>query len=354
MTSEKANRWKILDGLLQTGSWTTAELVKKVNYELGDCQMGNVTLRVIQKDLKEMKEKGAPIKMDGRHRTYTKDYSFFSDEISQKERKLICEVLKTLGQFKGLESFEWIQNYLIGLRDDDSAPILSFSSASYLEGTNLLPRLFDVISNKQVIEVAYKPFDRKLVKHVIHPYLLKEYNGRWFLIGAIDADDFIVNFAIDRIKDFRIMDKIVYRPYPKGNINDRYNDLVGITMRQDARMEHVIIWADDLTYNYIRTKHLCRLQYDITGREEENLRASHRNLSDGHFVDLYTLVSLTDGSAEDRSRNYELVRTLTSYGAGLVVLSPYYLQKQIQSRVYALGEMYQKIRTCDTYCDNRQ
>lgn len=72
MTSEKANRWKILDGLLQTGSWTTAELVKKVNYELGDCQMGNVTLRVIQKDLKEMKEKGAPIKMDGRHRTYTK------------------------------------------------------------------------------------------------------------------------------------------------------------------------------------------------------------------------------------------------------------------------------------------
>lgn len=126
-----------------------------------------------------------------------------------------------------------------------------------------------------------------------------------FSSGAIDADDFIVNFAIDRIKDFRIMDKIVYRPYPKGNINDRYNDLVGITMRQDARMEHVIIWADDLTYNYIRTKHLCRLQYDITGREEENLRASHRNLSDGHFVDLYTLVSPTDGSAEDRSRNYE-------------------------------------------------
>lgn len=346
MDIPKRERLKIIDQNLQKGSWTTAQLHCMVNRELNERNLPDVTLRVIQKDLKEMKERhGAPINFDGRFRYYTKDYTLFPDIMSEKEHELISEVLMTLGQFDGLKDFEWIQNYMIGLDSERRHPILCFSSTDLVKGTNRLPSLFEVISNKQVIEVTYRPNFGKAKEYIIHPYLLKEYNGRWYLIGGIDKDNFIIHFAIDRIKDFRIMDKISYCDYPNGDINDRYKDLIGITLRKDAKMEHILIWVDDITFNYVDSKHITRFQTNIVGAEERKLRNMYPQLEGGHFIDLYTYVSELTGTPDDKFKNYELVRELSSYAGGLLVLSPEYLQKQIFEKISDHNDKYLKIRT---------
>lgn len=346
MDIPKKERLEILDQLLQKGSYTTSQLHDLVNKELDELDRPKVILRVIQKDLKEMKERyHAPINFKGRFRYYTDDFTLFPENMSEKEHELISEVLRTLGQFDGLKDFEWIQKYMIGLDAGERKPILSFTSTAELKGTKWLPRLFDVISNKQVINVSYRPFGGKTNEYIIHPYLLKEYNGRWYLIGAIDKDDFIINFAIDRIKDYRIMDKIVYREYSNGDINDRFNDLVGITLRKESKMEHIIIWVDDVTFNYVNTKHITRFQTNIVGTEESKLRDQYPQLAGGHFIDLYTYVCELNGEKDDRFKNYELVRELSSYAGGLLVLSPKYLQNQIFDKISAHKERYSKIRT---------
>ncbi len=346
MDLPKKERLEILDQLLQKGRRTTIQLHEIVNRELGKLDRPQVTLRVIQKDLKEMKERyNAPINFDGRFRYYTEDFTLFPENMSEKEHELISEVLRTLGQFDGLKDFEWIQKYMIGLNAEERKPILCFTSTAELKGTKWLPCLFEVISNKQVINVSYRPFDGKTNEYIIHPYLLKEYNGRWYLIGAIDSDNFIINFAIDRIKDYRIMDKIIYRDYAEGDINDRYKDVIGITLRKDAQMEHIIIWVDDTTFNYVNTKHITRFQTNIVGTEEKKLRAQYPQLAGGHFIDLYTYVCELNCEKDDEFKNFELVRELSSFAGGLLVLSPKYLQNQIFEKISAHQERYSRIRT---------
>ena len=346
MDIPKKERLEILDQLLQKGSHSTSQLHKITNIELNDRGLTKVSLRVIQKDLKEMKEKyHAPVNFDGKFRYYTEDFTLFPENMSDKERELISEVLRTLGQFDGLKDFEWIQNYMIGLDAEERKPILSFTSTAELKGTKWLPRLLDVISNKQVINVSYRPFNGKTKEYVLHPYLLKEYNGRWYLIGAIDSDNFIINFAIDRIKDFRIMDKMLYRDYTNGDINERFNDLIGVTLHKDSKMEHIIIWVDDITFNYVDTKHITRFQTTIKGMEERNLRNLYPQLEGGHFIDLYTYVCELTGTPDDKFKNYELVRELSSFAGGLLVLSPKYLQNQIFEKISSFKERYSKIRT---------
>ena len=346
MNIPKRERFEMLDQLLQKGSHTTSQLHQLVNKELEEVGMEKVTLRAIQKDLKEMAEiYKAPINFNGRFRYYTEDYTLFPENMSEKERELIAEVLRTLGLFDGLKDFEWIQKYMIGLDADRRPPILSFSSTAELKGTQWLPRLFDVILNRQVIKLSYKPFSGKIKEHVLHPYLLKEYNNRWFLIGAIDSNDFIITFAIDRIKDFRIMDKISYRDYADGDINDRFTDLIGVTLRKEAIMEHVIIWVDDVTFNYVNTKHITRFQTNITGQKEKDLRAMYPQLEGGRFIDIYTYVCELNGGPDDKYKNYELVRELSSYAGGLLVLTPKYLQNQIFEKIAVHKERYSLIRT---------
>ena len=347
MDIPKKERLEILDQLLQKGSRVTSQLHKLTNSELNKRGLPNVTLRVIQKDLKEMKERyHAPINFDGRFRYYTEDFTLFPENMSDKERELISEVLRTLGQFDGLKDFEWIQNYMIGLDAEERKPILSFTSAAELKGTNWLPRLFEVISNKQVIKISYRPFGENTNEHILHPYLLKEYNGRWYLIGAIDSDNFIAHFAVDRIKDYSIMDRKVYREYTKGDINERFTDLIGVTLHKDSHMEHITIWVDDTTFNYVDTKHITRFQTTIKGIEEEKLKTQFPQLEGGHFIDLYTHVcKLTDNKNENRFRNYELVRELSSFAGGLLVLSPKYLQNQIFEKISDFKERYSEIRT---------
>lgn len=345
MDIPKRERIEIIDQLLQKGHWTTKQLHELVNKELNAQNRTKVILRVIQKDLREMKDVyHAPINFNGRFRYYTEDFTLFPDKMSEKEHELISEVLRILGQFDGLKNFEWIQNYMIGLDAEERKPILSFTSTAVLKGTKWLPLLFDVISNKQVINVSYRPFNGKTKEYLLHPYLLKEYNGRWYLIGAIDSDKFLINFSIDRIKDFRIMDKIPYEEYSNGDINDRFTDLIGVTLRKDAKMEHILIWADDVTFNYVNTKHITRFQTNIKGLEEKKLRNQYPQLEGGRFIDLYTYISEVTENDEDRNKNYELVRELSSFSGGLLVLSPKYLQNQIFDKISSHKERYLKIR----------
>ena len=67
--------------------------------------------------------------------------------------------------------------------------VLSASLDRMLTNIDLLPRLYEAITNKQVLSIVYKPYDEEERTLTFHPHYLKEFNGRWHLLGHAEVVD---------------------------------------------------------------------------------------------------------------------------------------------------------------------
>ena len=188
-------RYMFLDQMLSDRyhKYTCEDLLKKVNEKLefaGYPTIGGEKSdyeryvrsgkRVIQLDIQALQD--APFNMvidssqrlDGApvYRYADQTQSLFSKQLSDDEKRLLQEVLNTLGQFSGLDSFEWLNDLQEKLNDSRSfgrssfdreetvsRRIISFSTNDYLQGKAFLGTLFSMIANKIVVDVDYAPFD---------------------------------------------------------------------------------------------------------------------------------------------------------------------------------------------------
>jgi predicted DNA-binding transcriptional regulator YafY len=254
--------------------------------------------------------------------------------MSREERSLLREVLSTLGQFGGIENFKWLDDFKIGLGLEDRRPIISFSNNPYyMSDPTLLGTLFDNISNEVVIRLSYHTFTDPTVRSIdFHPYLLRQYNDRWFLIGAADSDMAILNFALDRIDKVEPLPEKKYVECPD-DLNDRFDDIVGVTLYKDRPLDHILFWVSDASKDYVATKAIHGSQVRLKGEAEQNLRSQYPNLEGGAFFTI------------DCIRNYELIRELWSYGKELLVLSSNgNIQDEIFKRICEMREEYSKLR----------
>lgn len=334
-------RYKHLDTLLSDRHhyYDINDLTEKVNQLLQDEGFQTVTRRCIEKDLVYLSERPfcAPIKRfkhNGKNCVAYKNPSFsiFIQEMSREERHLLRELLNTLGQFDGLDNFEWLDKFKSGL-GNTRRQIISFSNNPYLKNSNLLGTLFDLISNEVVIRLSYHTFaDPTVCSIAFHPYLLKQYNDRWFLLGAADDDGKILTFALDRIDNVTPLPEKKYAPCPD-NLSDRFEDIVGVTLYEDRPIEHIVFWASDASKDYIMTKPIHESQTSIKGEEESNLHEKYSQLEGGAFFSI------------DCIPNYELTRELCSFGKDLIVLEPSSIRDEVFNRISVMVEEYLRVRT---------
>jgi len=335
-------RYKHLDTLLSDRHhyYDINDLTEKVNDMLYDDGFKTVTRRCIEKDLVYLTEApfNAPIKRfkwNGKNCVAYKSASFsiFKQEMSREERNLLREVLNTIGQFDGLDNFEWLDKFKSGLGNTRRRQIISFSNNPYLKNSNLLGTLFDLISNEVVIRLSYHTFaDPTVCSIAFHPYLLKQYNDRWFLLGAADDDGKILTFALDRIDKAEPLPEKKYVPCLE-DLSERFEDIVGVTLYEDRPIEHIVFWASDASKDYIMTKPIHESQTSIKGETENNLHEKHPQFEGGAFFSI------------DCIPNYELIRELCSFGKDLIVLEPSSIQNQVFNRISMMVEDYLKVRT---------
>ena len=337
-------RYKYLDKLLSDRHhyYDINDLTEKVNDMMEREELGmSVVRRTIEKDLLalQLAPFSAPIeslKKNGKniYRYSNSSFSLFSHELSREERNLLREVLSTIGQFDGLDNFQWLEDFKIGLGLEERRQIISFSNNPYLKNSNLLGTLFDNISNEVVVRLSYHTFSDETVRSIdFHPYLLKQYNDRWFLLGAADSDGKILTFALDRIDKVEPLPERKYIPYPD-DLAERFDDIVGVTYYEDRPIEHIMFWVSDSSKNYIDTKPLHGSQKPLRGEAETQLRQEYPQLESGAF---YTI---------DCIKNYELIRLLCSYGKDLIVLrSNGTILDDIHQRINEMNEKYSELRT---------
>lgn len=342
VTKNALIRYYHLDKLLSDSHhyYDRKDLTEKVNDLLAFDGFKTVEKRTIEKDIVNMQDApfNAPIKefkWNGKNCvTYSKrSFSIFKEELSDEEENLLREVLSTIGQFDGLDNFKWLDDFKIGLGLKERRQIISFSNNPYLQNSNLLGTLFDMISNEVVIRLYYHTFSNKTTRSIdYHPYLLKQYNDRWFLFGAIDGDRTILTFAIDRIDKVEPLPERKYVECPE-NLSDRFEDIVGVTFYKNRPIEHILFGCSDFATNYVSTKPLHGSQIQYKREDETRLRETYPVLENGSFFSI------------DCMENPELIRLLSSYGSDLVVLEPTKIQNVIIERIYNTIERYNQIRT---------
>ena len=131
-------RYRIIDRLLADPNrdYTTKQIIEQVNWS---CP--NVSPRMVQKDIKALEDEFGKklVRNAGRRGTVRyEDQStpLFYQELTADEEEVLREVLRSLGQFDGLDNFTWLE--LLKKKLDVGAsvgqqPLISFSKNDGLQ-----------------------------------------------------------------------------------------------------------------------------------------------------------------------------------------------------------------------------
>ena len=342
-------RYYILDKLLANRyhHYSTEDLLRLVNEELEEMNQEPVSRRTIELDLHYLEWEGPFVaeiehyQVDdvsprtnktikkSCHRYADPSFSIFTQKLTDDEKHLLGEAFTLLGQFDGLPNLEGLERLRKSLDVKTSRQIISFTKNPLVK-SNLLGELFTAISQQIVVELNYHTFAEpdNVKQVVVHPYLLKEYNRRWYLFGAAENSGKLLNFSLDRI------DKLVPLPAHQyvtcdEELSERFEDIIGVTLYDDRPLQTVVFWVSDFSKDFVATKPLHESQKNL--HNEEELRKQYPMLEGGAFFSI------------DCIENYELIRELCSFGKDLLVLSPDEIQQKVRDRVASQFQAYQTL-----------
>ena len=349
-------RYKILDELLSSRyhNYSLDDLTEEVSNRLADMypDTNGVVRRTIEKDIFYLEYEGpflvdierysVPSYNTEKQKSYMKQclryaqpsFSIFKKNMSDDEKYLLSEALSLLGQFDGLPNLDALEGLRLGLgiRKPENK-IISFTK-NPLENSTILGELFTSISQNQVICLSYHKFmDCDNIQTInIYPYLLKEYNRRWFLIGAAEDGGKILCYSLDRIDKVEPLPSHKYLEY-EGNINELFDDIIGVTLYENAPIYNIFIWVSDFSKDYVETKPLHDSQRSLPIDTENKYRLQYPILKGGKFYRI------------DCKLNYELIRELTSFGKELLVIEPTEVQNAVWEKIHSMNNLYQELRT---------
>ena len=321
-------RYKILDNCFRnTGKRyfmkDLQEECEKVLVEI-DNESDGISIRQIYEDIKFMESaEGCNISLlrlkDGKkvyYRYEDPSYSIYNMPLNEVELFRLEKALELLTKITGIQQFEWVHDLMLKLNQGFSlsandAPIVEFDDNRDLKRRELFTQFYDAILYKKVLEIEYKPFDFKSPsKYIIHPYYLKEFNNRWYLLGLnaeIDKSDW--NIAIDRVIDIKVLDHQVYIENKTIDWPHHFDDIVGVTFPYDRTVEDIELYFFGKTIHYVLTKPLHHSQKGT-------------KVVDDILIVRFKLII-----------NYEFESLILSFGENVKVIKPDSLRTAIEKRL---------------------
>lgn len=261
---------------------------------------------------------------DGRkvyYRYSGKSFSIGNKGINPSEAEQLKETLSILSRFKGLPQFEWIEEIQVRLQDTfnlkgATQKVVSFEENPYLQGLNFFNDLFTAIQNKQSLKISYKGYRQDHISEIIfHPWYLKQYNNRWFVLGLNDSFQSLSTLALDRIS----LIKEYGEEYKNNTIIDfeeYFEDVVGVTVDLKDPTEKIIIKISNETWPYIKSK-------PIHGSQKVKNRTSEH-------VEIQLDVQV----------NHELCALLFSYMDAVEIIEPAALREKFKTISESIFQKY--------------
>ena len=141
-----------------------------------------------------------------------------------------------------------------------------------------LPAVLEAIRNSNRIIFAYAGFNRSRAEHDIrfHPYFLKRYKQRWYMIGYREKSADIRTYALDRVKELSILDESFEKPEDL-ELADLFGNIIGVTTSQ-APVRTVKLQTTPRQAKYFRALPLHPSQQE-TIHDEYSIFTYHLNLN---------------------------------------------------------------------------
>lgn len=160
-----------------------------------------------------------------------------------------------------------------------------------------LPAVLDAIRTSGKISFTYAGFNRSRAEHDIkfHPYFLKRYKQRWYMIGLREKSGDLRTYALDRMKEMTVLDETFEKPEHL-ELDDLFGNILGVTTSQ-APVRTIKLKTTPTQAKYFRALPLHTSQQEIVG--------------DGYSIFTYRL-----------KLNYELVHEILSLGDSVTVIEP--------------------------------
>lgn len=325
-------RYKTIDKCLQNRyrQWTLDDLIYECSealYEYEGMDKG-VSRRTVQADIQMMRSDklgyNAPIiVVDKKYYTYEEpDYSITNIPITDQDLSKMSEAVELLRQFKGFSHFKELDAMVQKLEDHvysqqtHQQPVIDLEKNDELKGIGYLEELYQAIIRKSTIKITYQSFKaRSASSFDFHPYLLKEFRNRWFILGRKNNQEHILNLALDRIVQIESSD-VLYQ-HPKDFDPERYfKHVIGVTVSQNLPIIEVVIKVNRKHAPYVETKPFHWSQKMI---EEEK---------DGVTF------------AFEVQHNFELEKDILGLGEAVEVLKPPTLRRAIRKRIKQANDRY--------------
>ena len=136
--------------------------------------------------------------------------------------------------------------------------LISFEQNDKLQGLEHLSDIIDATVNHQPLKLHYRTFKGHEFETICHPYYVKQYNNRWFLLGKSAEYDTIGNYALDRIVSFKKVD-VPFCNNTQINFDTYFDDVIGVTVPK-GDIETVVLRFSEDRFPYIVSKPLHQSQ----------------------------------------------------------------------------------------------
>ncbi|AFM23517.1 helix-turn-helix transcriptional regulator [Desulfomonile tiedjei] len=299
----------------------------ELSHELG------IPLRTIYRDLEAIQEAGFPIYTEkvGKSSywklvdTFRKDFplpltatelmslhmsrdilSIFEGTIFQESIESLFNKVKTV---LSPETLRYLENISGRLK-------IGFASCKdFTSCREAITEISEATAKKRCVEILYKAVSaRNETRRKIDPYQIWVMNGGFYLIGFCHLRKTVRTFAMDRIKDFNVLDEQFHLP-------------------RDFNLE-----------NYLRTA------FNVMRGEPEKIRISVSSaaahvIRERIFHPTQEVRELPDGGAEiflNVPINYEIISWILGFGSAARVIEPDSLKNRIRDELRAAAANYDK------------
>ena len=321
-------RYRIIDRCLTNSGnpFPTKEDLREACEEaLYGSEGEHISISTIEKDLWAMRNEAdlgyyAPVEYHREERGYyysEEGYSINDISLNDDDLDAIRFATNTLIQFRELPIFKQFDQALGKIADRlavspnlDSNEVnehIQFESTPHAAGSQHLAPLLEAIRSRYPVKIGYTKFkddQDRLTFYLVHPYLLKEYRNRWYLLSWDPSKHQIRTFGCDRVQTLDIHKEERFQVEPSFKADAYFTHAFGITVVGESAPETIRFSCDAVLAKYLKSQPLHHSQ----------------TFEDVQGTWIVTLTVMP---------TYELLQWLQAHAGELTVLSPEHIRQSV-------------------------
>jgi predicted DNA-binding transcriptional regulator YafY len=261
-------RYKVIDGLLRNRYRkypTLGEIVEECNEKLS----ANFSRETISKDIRHMRYPfpegfDAPIIFCHYNKGYTytdPNYSFTGVSLRPQELDAVeeaVEIIRALGGSRISNNFNHAVEKLLSatLESEQGVegrlPVLQLMTPPTSRGFEHFDLFYKACKERTPVSFIHFSYKKRLFNHItIHPFLIKEFENRWYMIGYSETHGTVRTFGMDRISEPLLLKKKFHK-LDNLEIHTYLNDVYGVFPVPGAKKEMIEIHVSELGTHYLQ------------------------------------------------------------------------------------------------------